>query len=258
MTITLNNNKKQKLKILCANLLSGVTTIRTISQVLGKITSSFPATKFGRLHYRNLEVFKTRALKYHKNNFNAKVCLSEEAKGDLRWWKNNIDEIYNDIIVPNPSIEIKTDASLNGWGAVMGSSSTGGLFSDEETQNHINVLELKAILFGLESLARHIRLAHIRILCDNSTAVACINKFGTSHSGKCNTLTKQIWKWAQENENWLSATHIPVIQNTEADLESQKNEVHTKWKLRENIFSNICSQLNTIPKIDFFATRLNT
>ena len=185
------------------------------------------------------------------------VCLSEEAKGDIRWWKNNIDEIYNDI-VPNPSIEIKTDASLNGWGAVMGSSSTGGLFSDEKTKNHINVLELKAILFGLESLARDIRLAHIKIMCDNSTAVACIDKLGTSHSGKCNALTKQIWEWAQENENWLSATHIPGIQNTEADLESRKNEVHTEWKLRENIFSNICPQLNTSPKIDLFATRLNT
>ena len=102
----------------------------------------------------------------------------------------------------------------------MGSSSTGRLFSHEETKNHINVLELKALLFGLESLARDIRLSRIKILCDNSTAVACINKFGTSHSGKCNTLTKQIWKWAQENENWLSATHIPGIQNTEADLES--------------------------------------
>ena len=160
----MNNNKKHKLKTLCANFLNGVTTIRIISQALRKITSSFPATKLGRLHYRNLEVFKARALQYHKNNFNVKVCLSQETKGDFRWWKNNIDEIYNDIIFPNPSIEIKTDASLNGWGAVMGSSSTGGLFSDEETQNHINVLELKAILFGLESLARHIRLAHIEIL----------------------------------------------------------------------------------------------
>ena len=137
-----------------------MTTIRTISQVLGKLTSSFPATKFGQLCYRNLEVFKTRALKYHKNNFNAKVWLSEEAKDDLRWWKNNINETYNDIIVPNPSAEIKTDASLNGWGAVMGSSSTVGLFSEEETQDHIIVLELKATLFGLKSLACHIQLAH--------------------------------------------------------------------------------------------------
>ena len=105
MTITLNKNKKQKLKTLGAYLSSGMTTIRTISQVLGKITSSFPATKFGQLHYRNLEVFKTRTLKYHKNNFNAKVWLSEEAKDDFRWWKNNLNEPYNDIIVPKPSID---------------------------------------------------------------------------------------------------------------------------------------------------------
>ena len=30
----------------------------------------------------------------------------------------------------------------------MGLSSTRGLFSDEETQDHIKVLEVKAILFG--------------------------------------------------------------------------------------------------------------
>ena len=30
------------------------------------------------------------------------------------------------------------------------------------------------------------------------------------------------------------------------------------WKLRENTFNNICSQLSTSPKIDLFATRLNT
>ena len=29
--------------------------------------------------------------------------------------KNNIDENCNDIIVPNPSVEMETDASLNGW-----------------------------------------------------------------------------------------------------------------------------------------------
>ena len=188
LSITLINNKKQKLKTLYANLLSVVTTIRTTSQVLGKIASSFPTTKFGRLHYRNLEVFKTRALKYHKNSFNGNVCLSDEAKDDLRWWKNNMDEIYNDIIVPNPSVEI------NGWGAVMGSSATGWLVSDEETQNHIIVFELKAILFGLKSPARHIRLANIKILCNNSSAVACINKFGTSYCRKCGTLSKQTWK----------------------------------------------------------------
>ena len=79
--------------------------------------------------------------------------------------ENNIHKIYNYIIFPNLSIEIKTDASLNGWGDVMVSSSTGGLFSDEETQNHVNVVELKAMLLELKLLARHIPLAQIKILC---------------------------------------------------------------------------------------------
>ena len=48
-------------------------------------------------------------------------------------------KIYNDFIVSNPSVDIKTDASLNGWGAVISSNSTWGLFSDEETQDQINV-----------------------------------------------------------------------------------------------------------------------
>ena len=42
--------------------------------------------------------------------------------------------------------------------------------------------------------------------------MACINKFGTSHSAKCDTLSKQIWKWAQEDENWLSV--IKYSENT--------------------------------------------
>ena len=71
-------------------------------------------------------------MKYHKNNFNPKAWLSEEAKDNLRWWKNNINETYNGIIVPNPSVKIKTDASLNGWGAVMGSSSTGNSFQKKK------------------------------------------------------------------------------------------------------------------------------
>ena len=74
----------------------------------------------------------------------------------------------------------------------MGSSSTGGLSSDEETQYHISVLELKAVLFGLKSLACHIRLALIKILCDNSTAVACVSKFDASLSGKCNTIQTNV------------------------------------------------------------------
>ena len=87
------------------------------------------------------------------------------------------------------------------------------------------------------------RLAHIKILCNNSTAVACINKFGTSHSGKCDTLSKQIWKWAQEHENWLSVTNILGIKNTQADLRMRSIP-------RGNVFSSIDKHRQYICSLD--------
>lgn len=259
MTITLTNNKKEKLKLFCSNILTTrMPKIRTIASILGKITSSFPAAKFGRLHYRALERCKATALHENKGNFNARLILTDEAKTDIQWWKENIDQLYNDIIVPNPDLCITTDASSYGWGAVMGQTSTGGLFSINEKEGHINVLELKAILFGLQSLARDISNSHIKILTDNSTAVACINKFGTSRSQECDIIAKQIWFWASQSNIWLSATHLPGKENTEADYESRKHEVHTEWKLNESIFHFICEELQFSPQIDLFATRINT
>ena len=42
---------------------------------LGKFISSFQATKYGQLHYRDLERLKTKALKINKGNFVTKVSV---------------------------------------------------------------------------------------------------------------------------------------------------------------------------------------
>ena len=58
--------------------------------------------------------------------------------------------------------------------AHMNSISTGeGGFSEEEktTHDHINKLKLHSVLLG--SLAREVENTHIKIICDNSTIVAC-------------------------------------------------------------------------------------
>ena len=104
----------------------------------------------------------------------------------------------DDIIVPKPDKCIATDASSCGWGAVTESSSTGGLFSKSEMKVHINVLELKAILFDLKALAKRLTKVHKKVLTNNSTTVACINKFGTRRSKECDFITKEIWQWASD------------------------------------------------------------
>ena len=128
------------------------------------------------------ESAKTMALCKNNDKFNARAHLTEAAKSDIRQWKDNVNHLYNDVIVPNPDNCITTDAPCNGLGAVMESNSTRVLFSTSEMKEHINVLELKAILSGLKGLAKSLTKIHIEVFTDNSTAVACINKFSTCRS----------------------------------------------------------------------------
>ena len=71
-------------------------------------------------------------------------------------------------------------------------------------------------------------------------------------------ITKEIWHWASDSSIWLSATHLPEIQNTEADFESRKYEIHTELKLNESVLHFIYGELGFFPTIDLFATILNT
>ena len=86
MAITLTNAKKENLKLFCINILNRRTPkTRTVPSLLGKITSTFPAAKFGRLHYRGLEKCKTITLCKKNNNFNVRTHLTEAVKSDIRW-----------------------------------------------------------------------------------------------------------------------------------------------------------------------------
>ena len=258
VTVRLTTEKKKKIFHLCQEvLLKESVSIRLVSKLLGKFTSSFQAIKYGELHYRDLERLKTKALKINKDNFDKKTSIDSHGRQDIIWWKNNILESFNTIRIGNPSFTITTDASTTGWGAVFKNTSTVGQFSITETLMHINVLELKAILFGLRSLCDHICDSHIKILSDNTTAVHCINNMGSCRSVDCDKIVKLIWDWAIKRRLWLSSAHIPGRLNREADEESRKTELRIEWQLNRTIFHNMLECFQYYPEIDLFASRLN-
>ena len=74
---------------------------------------------------------------------------------------------------------LKTDASKSGWGVIFDKETTGGL---DESFLHINVLELKAVLFRLKSLCSHLRQTHIKVSSDSTTSVCAINNMGSCKS----------------------------------------------------------------------------
>ena len=57
---------------------------------------------------------------------------------------------------PNADFVLNTDASTVGWGCFDHETGekAGGRWNSEELQYHINYLELKAILLGLQSITR--------------------------------------------------------------------------------------------------------
>ena len=53
-----------------------------------------------------------------------------------------------------------------------------GAWLPDEKLAYINVLELKTVLLALKSFVSH---KYIKIMSDNTTAIHCISKMGTSH-----------------------------------------------------------------------------
>ena len=116
-------------------------------------------------HYRELEKCKISSLKFQNVKYNAPFMpLNTSAIAELHWWLKhlkNANQSLQDIAI---DCTIQTD----------GSTQIGGRWSSLE-RNHINILELKAILLTLKSYFRHnCNVKHVHILTDTSTALAYI------------------------------------------------------------------------------------
>ena len=120
MTISLTQEKKNGIRIKAAQLLSYTTSIRNVASFIGKLTAAFEAIPLGRLHHRNLEWAKIKALNHYKWNFDKQCTLSSRAKEDIIWWLSNVDNVSRSLIEHPIDSVIYTDSSMLGWGAHMG------------------------------------------------------------------------------------------------------------------------------------------
>ena len=114
------------------------------------------------------------------------------------------------------------------------------------------MLELKTIQLGLPSLCDGSVGSHIRIRSDNSTAVACIDRRGSTKVG-LNQVVHDIFHWAESRGITLSAAHVAGELNIEADVESRAWKLDAEWMLRRSL----CQKCFP-PVLDLFATRINT
>ncbi len=259
MTVTMTPEKTMKIRELILECLqTDQVTIRQVARLLGKFNATGPANPWALLYSKNMERDKNWALSQNRFDFEATMTLSDVTKSDLQWWLTSLPHLSAPIRTPKPDKVISTDASLMGWGCHDPDTGRpcGGRWSLQESQNHINVLELKAVLLSLQSVCRNLNNCHVRVMSDNTTTVASINKQGSTQSRKYNEVARHIWDFAVERQMWVSAAHCPGVLNCEADTASRKFSDETEWSLNQSIFQRICDRLGT-PNIDLFASRLN-
>lgn len=256
MIIFLPDEKKLKiLNFINEILKQELITIRFFAQFIGTLVSACPAVKYSWLYTKNFEKYKIWALFNNKNNFNARIVIPASLIPDLHWWKDKIMTSFNNIRDDEFDLELVTDSSLTGWGAVCNNISTYGWWSAEERHQHINFLELKAILLGLKSFTSNLQSKNILIRVDNTTALAYINKMGSVKFPKLSTLAREIWQFCEQRDLWLYASYIPSIENI-ADRQSRSLPTETEYELNPKIFQEIVKIFGN-PERDLFASYLN-
>ena len=167
------------------------------------------------------------------------MSLSKAAKSELQWWEENVQQAYCNICHDHPDVILETDSSLSGWGCYNKSDKVaiGGEWTPSDIENrHINVLELKAALFRLQSFCKHLTHKHIRIHMDNITAVAYLREMGGSKSKQCNDIARHMWLFAKERDLWLSSAYIKGSLNVIADRRSRSYDRELEWKLNPKVF----------------------
>ena len=158
---------------------------------------------------------------------------------------------------PTPDLRLYSDASRSGWGAHLLDRSVSGIWSNQESSLHINLLEMKALFLALQSFVDVVTDHRVTAMCDNSTVVAYVNKQGGTVSDPLCSLTRQLLRWTESHNVHLEARYLPGQSNVLADLLSRRNQVlGAEWSLHPQVARKLIRTWGS-PLLDFFVTHLS-
>ena len=255
MEISLPREKVSQAIQEAQNLLrSGHASARQLAHLIGVFTSTLPAILPAPLHYRGLQNLKHQILK--RGGYDAILQLSDEAREDLVWWTENLPLVNGQPLVrEQPSLQIESDASLKGWGAVCEGEQICGPWAEGEKNLHLNCLELLAASHAVQAFARDKRETVVQLHLDSATAVAYINHMGGTRFPELRYLATTLWGWCLQRRLFLVASHIPGVLNTRADLLSRSVVDRHDWQPNPAIFQRINSLWGPL-QVDLFASRI--
>ena len=143
------------------------------------------------------------------------------------------------------AFSVMSDASHEGWGAVLNHVKASGRWTQSEFQNHIIYLELLACFFALTSLCIDKTDLHLKMFIDNQTVIAYVNHMGGITSEKCDLLANTIWSWCIQRHIFITACYVSGKENRIADRMSRKFDDQIESTLNKSVFNKIVNRWGT-------------
>lgn len=230
---------------------------RTCLRLQGLMASSIQVVPLGLLRMR---AFMKWVLLLHfspTRDLCRSVIVTRACSAALRHWKSS--DFYAQG-TPLGTVMMRkvvtTDASLTGWGATQEGRTVNGLWPSRLRSAHINYLELMAVWKALNHFLPRLQGHHVLVRCDNTTAVAYINRQGGVRSSKLHALAYKLLVWSRRVFLSLRATHVPGLLNRGADLLSRGNPIYGDWRLHPQIVDMLWMRFGQAT-VDLFASREN-
>jgi hypothetical protein len=148
---------------------------REFLSLIGLLTSAADQVPRGRLYLRPLQLLMLSRWRPHRDPLDREIPLPEK-------FGNFVTQRFISIRrccylhPPPPNLSMFTDVSNFGWGAHANEVdlSTKGTWSREESKMSINILELKAVLLGVNHFRSQLKNQRVSLFSDNSMVVAYI------------------------------------------------------------------------------------
>ena len=233
---------------------------RDFLSLLGQLGAAADFVMLGRLHLRPLQMSLLSQWRPHKLPLNHQIGVTTEILHHLKWWQR--EDLFLQGVplkIDPPSHSMFTDTSHTGWGAHVEPEGLlyHGVWTEDQSRLHINVLEMKAISLSLAQALQTVKNTTVLVSTDNTTVVAYLRHQGGTHSPD---LCLEVWgilHMCLKHNIQLLVRHIPGRFNTLADRMSRMDKpISTEWSLDQEIANRIFLIMG-YPSIDLFATRLN-
>ena len=199
------------------NAMEGSLTLKDLTKLMGKLTSTIQAILPAKLQIRLLQQIQIkkkhdlRICDYSRPEGQRGAVMVDSQHANLQW-KISANS--------TPDQTIFSDTLKNGWAALCQGITKGGRWSSVEKAWHVNVLQSEAVRLVILFFTKFKKVKSIHLRIDNMTALSYLLNMGGTQNKHLIKISKEIWGYLIERKIHWTAEYIPSLSNQTADWAS--------------------------------------